>query len=279
MIRSEGSAFSSTPVKTVTPITTLIKATTSPVTKVSPVAQALTVKTTTVAPTALKSAIPVTPTVKTNDTLATIGQFALGALGLPGVAGIIYQGVTSAFPSVTQVSTGAPASIASKPIDITQSQYYPAIVAASNEKQGANILANPNVQKTMAAIRTGVTMGAIENALPNYSQWLSANVLPVVYNKELGDVSKIATAKQNLVNTVTSPLAQGTFQGEVYKSQVANTTTVYERLVERYNEIIREGTGGTNNAPAATGTNWGNIALIGIAVIGVVILLGAFIKR
>ena len=216
-------------------------------------------------------------TAATNNLNSTIGQAAIGLLGFPGVAAIIYQQVE---PMLKQ---SIPNSTKTVSINPTLSPTQQAAVDVSrNQRMTSWLNANPMVSSKITALRTAAQVSSLNKqglaiiprtALDESQNYIASQSLAMEALTKQNQTQQSALSDYySRLTDAMQQLQAGTQQGAIYKEQLQYVTNAYNQL--KNNPTNPTPTGSTD-----TGTNWGNIAIIGIVAIAAVILLGSFIKR
>jgi hypothetical protein len=168
-----------------------------------------------------------------------------------------------------------------------------ALAAATNAKMGAWMFSqSPTIAKTAASLNALTHAVQIRNATgidvtKAVYQPSGTNVIVSgdIYNSIRGTEAQrgaaITAANVNQVNTMVQPLAQATVKYESALIRETNNIEHYNTIYEKYTEIIREGTPGTEDKGLFGDlfSDWKNIAVIGVVAIGGLIALSMAVKR
>jgi hypothetical protein len=141
-----------------------------------------------------------------------------------------------------------------------------AALGAVNARMGATIFSQGSAQKELATIKTIQTIVAQKKAgVP-----LDPAQIAVTQNVELQRAAKLSESKTKLVTTVINPLVSGTATGIIAKEQLLETTDKFTALMDKYNELLEEGTGNIDIK---------QLLIYGALAIGGIVVLSMFIKK
>lgn len=163
-----------------------------------------------------------------------------------------------------------------------------ALKGATDKKMGAWAFSKSNIMRETAArlgaanigIQIAKSMGAItvenggitvDKSLPGYA--IGTYAAQVSLPGERAKVGALAKANVRTVETIITPLSQAAVKYESALIRERSDIQHYSTLVERYNELVREGTPGTEN----TSGDWlGQLKGMAVYVVIGLFVLAAF---
>jgi hypothetical protein len=161
-----------------------------------------------------------------------------------------------------------------------------AVDVARNLRMSTAVLSSPLNQKIISAVRARATTNVIAksgntivptNTLTQQQAQISAAQAQVTAYQAINNLmGKQLTAQTGYIDKLSGAmqvLQQGTVQGSVAQAQATQDVSAYSTLLDKYNQLIQQGTPGT------TQIDWNKILLYGGLGIGALVLINAILGR
>ena len=161
-----------------------------------------------------------------------------------------------------------------------------AIDWAMQQKHSIAVISTPSNQAKLSWIRglaissglkqKGLTVVPAADVKELYTEKEKATLFRDQINvltAQQGEMLARETEYQSRISGFATELALGTNKAAILQGQLSDTQTQYQDILNKYNQLL------ANPEENTKGTDWGNIAILGIIAVGGIILLSSFIGR